>query len=313
MDRQRQNLLIAIVATLCGVAAAQAADKPAFRALSWIAPGQEFEALSSEPIGSLRLSAVLADKSQDIAIGRALFETPTLLGGQAAKAGLSCGSCHTNGRDNPHFQFPGVSGAPGTADVTHSFFSSKRGDGTFNPVRIPDLAKPGKVSRLAELPDLETFVRALIVEEFDGEEPSDAVLAALSSYIRALCDGCDKTKRPVTVQNPLGRIEQALMLVEQGKARLADDVLHLLLASARHQLGLIHERYVAPDLSRQRKALKKLSLDLMLVQRSLANEQRDNRLPIGEVIEDFSTLRDELIRLESQSLYNPEKLARAIK
>ena len=80
MDRQRKSLLIALLAALFGAAVAQAADKPAIRALSWIAPGHEVQALSSEPNGSLQLSQVLADKDQEIAIGRALFETPTLLG-----------------------------------------------------------------------------------------------------------------------------------------------------------------------------------------------------------------------------------------
>ncbi|MEM8919193.1 MAG: hypothetical protein AAGE37_10065 [Pseudomonadota bacterium] len=241
-----------------------------------------------------------------------MFETPTLLGGQAAKAGLSCGSCHMNGRDNPHFQFPGVSGAPGTADVTHSFFSSNRGDGTFNPVKIPDLVKPGKVSRAPDQQELEKFVRALIVEEFDGEDPGEFALLALSSYIRALCDNCEKTMRPVTVQIQLDRVEQVLMLLEPGKAVVSANVQHLLVASARHQLGLIHERYVAPDLSRQRKALKNLSFELMQLQQSLTNESGEYHPQLIEVLDGFSTLREDLVRLESRSLYNPEKLARAV-
>ncbi len=312
MDRQRKSLLIAIVAALCGAAVAQAADKPVIRALSWIAPGQAYGALSAEPAGELKLSHIVADKDQNIAIGRALFETPTLLGGQAAKAGLSCGSCHTNGRDNPHFQFPGVSGTPGTADVTHSFFSSNRGDGTFNPVKIPDLAKPGKISRAPDQQELEKFVRALIVEEFDGEDPGDFTLFALSSYIRALCDNCGKTMRPVTVSRQLDRVQQVLMLLEPGKGVLSVEVQHLLVASARHQLGLIHERYVAPDLSRQRKALKNLSFELMQLQQSLAKKPGEYQPQLSEVREGFVTLRKDLVRLESRSLYNPERLARAV-
>ncbi|MGF7473737.1 hypothetical protein WFJ45_23635, partial [Salmonella enterica subsp. enterica serovar Minnesota] len=70
-------------------------------------------------------------------IGRAAFNSPLLLGGQAARAGLSCASCHRNGRGNPDFHFPGISGAPGTADVTASLLSSHRGDGQFNPKPIP--------------------------------------------------------------------------------------------------------------------------------------------------------------------------------
>ena len=43
-------------------------------------------------------------------IGRIAFRAPLLLGGQAARVGLSCATCHRNGRTNAHFHFPGLSG-----------------------------------------------------------------------------------------------------------------------------------------------------------------------------------------------------------
>nr|QQZ49991.1 hypothetical protein JKL49_25640 [Phenylobacterium glaciei] len=63
-------------------------------------------------------------------------------GGQAARAGVACETCHRSGRSNPDFLFPGVSGPPGSADVTSSLFSSHRGDGIDDPVPIPDLSGP---------------------------------------------------------------------------------------------------------------------------------------------------------------------------
>ena len=100
-----------------------------------------------------------------VEVGRAAFGTPVLLGGQAARAGLSCESCHRAGRGNPDFQFPGASGAPGTADVTLSLFSSHRGNGVHDPKAIPDLSGPR--DRLKVAPgDLPKFIRGLIVEEF---------------------------------------------------------------------------------------------------------------------------------------------------
>ncbi|MEL6874246.1 MAG: hypothetical protein AAGM33_02115 [Pseudomonadota bacterium] len=138
------------------------------------------------------------------------------------------------------------------------------------------------------------------------------VLFALSSYIRALCDNCEKTMRPVTVNSQLDRVEQVLMLLEPGKIALSADVKHLLVASARHQLGLIHERYIGPDLSRQRKAIKNLSFELMQIQQNLAKETGEYHPQLSEVREGFVTLRKDLVRLESRSLYNPKRLARAV-
>ena len=137
-DRARQGVLIFAAAGL--LAAAAPADPP-IRAERWLAPAARLTALTREPAECLaRPGSVSAAKS--IAIGRTAFRAPLLLGGQAARAGLSCSSCHRNGRGNPDFLFPGISGAPGTADVTASLLSSHRGDGIFNPRPIPDLAGP---------------------------------------------------------------------------------------------------------------------------------------------------------------------------
>ncbi|NJS15549.1 MAG: hypothetical protein HC788_14335, partial [Sphingopyxis sp.] len=131
-------------------------------------------------------AACVSDISVDAQAGEALFNSPSLLGGQAAKGGLSCASCHVNGRGNRHFVMTGVSDAPGTADVTNSFFSPARGNGRFDPVVIPDLALPGKVARDPAAAALEPFIRTLIVEEFSGSEPTPAMLGALAAYVRAV-------------------------------------------------------------------------------------------------------------------------------
>jgi hypothetical protein len=122
-------------------------------------------------------------------IGRVAFRAPLLLGGQAARAGLSCATCHRNGRTNPHFDFPGLSGDAGTADVTASLMSSHRGDGIFNPKPIPDLAgDPAKlkVSRNPAKEDLKKFIHGLITQEFDGPEPPPAALNGLVAYVRSV-------------------------------------------------------------------------------------------------------------------------------
>ena len=197
------KLLAIIAALLLAIPTIlEAGSKPALSAMAWLDQEGQLEALTSAPGIGFRITAETLDHTDQMLAGQIAFHTPTLLGGQAAKAGISCASCHVNGRDNPHFSFPGVSGAPGTADVTHSFFSSHRGDGQFNPVLIPDLAKPGKISRDRE-GELEQFMRGLIVEEFDGAEPDHAVLDTLAVYVRALCSECAIGPKPITLETHL--------------------------------------------------------------------------------------------------------------
>ena len=274
--------------------------------MRWTAPGSELALLSVQPA-----TCLAAGDEALIRSGRSLFGAPTLLGGQAAKAGLSCASCHINGRDNPHFLLSGVSAAPGTADVTNSFFSAARGNGRFDPVAIPDLAMPGKVARDPEAQALEIFVRNLIVEEFGGREPSPAMLEALAAYVRSV--------RPCsTDQRVARRLGDQLVAIDDGLASAAlmigrDDRrgVKLSIAAMRHQLGLIAERYVGPGFARDRTALLAASRKLEA---------------IGDIA-DFARLRLELERWktefdkglakglrggEGRSLYDAKHLAQSL-
>ena len=147
MDRRRwpTRALALVVASLGTLAAARAADvalSPPLRAMRWIAPATNAAvALTRAPHECVR-EPKTPNEALLVEVGRATFRTPVVLGGQAARAGLSCDSCHRNGRGNPDFRFPGVSGAPGTADVTSSLFSSHRGNGVDDPKPIPDLGGP---------------------------------------------------------------------------------------------------------------------------------------------------------------------------
>ena len=141
-------------------------------------------ALTTRPVECLA-PAKTPDIANSIQLGRLAFNSPALLGGQAEKKGLSCGSCHQNGRGNPGFQFEAISGAPGTADVTSGLFSIVRADNTFNPVSIPDLALPDgrdqvdRTNRKA----LARFVRGQIEEEFSGDPSPEPVFEALLTYL----------------------------------------------------------------------------------------------------------------------------------
>jgi len=298
--------LIAFAALFLATAATRGDAPAAFEQLRWTAPGAERLLLSEQP------AACLASDDAPIRSGRALFGTPTLLGGQAAKAGLSCASCHINGRDNVHFLLAGVSAVPGTADVTNSFFSAARGNGRFDPVVIPDLAKPGKVSRDPGTRALEFFIRNLIVEEFGGREPTPAMLDALAAYVRAV--------RPCAGQATAARrLEDQLAAIDDGAAsvrtmsELGDaSGVALSIAAMRHQLGLVAERYAAPGFARDRAALLAAShrleaigdiADAGLLRRGLDGWKRD--FDAGLV--------PRLRGAAARSLYDPQRLDRALR
>ncbi|MDB5452117.1 MAG: hypothetical protein JWO33_695, partial [Caulobacteraceae bacterium] len=189
MDRRRTGAAVLGLATAVALAAVAAGSGPPLRAMRWTATGGDpIPDMTEAPTECLRPASSTADALR-VEVGRAAFRTPVLLGGQAARAGLTCEGCHRSGRNNPAFHFPGVSGAPGTADVTSSLFSSHRGDNLDNPKPIPDLSGPKRGLRIDQSParpDLELFIHGLVHEEFDGPEPPAEVLAGLAAYVRAL-------------------------------------------------------------------------------------------------------------------------------
>ena len=140
MDRRqaRARFLIAALLPVLLAAAVAAPDLP-IKESRWLAPDGLFEGLTRQPTECFKPPKTASER-RSAAIGRAAFRAPLLLGGQAARVGLSCSSCHRNGRGNSEFTFPAISGHPGTADVTSSLMSKRRGDGAFNPKAIPDLA-----------------------------------------------------------------------------------------------------------------------------------------------------------------------------
>lgn len=297
--------LIALAALLFGVAATRADPPPAFEQLRWTAPGSELALFSEQPATCLARDAPL------VRSGRALFGAPTLLGGQAAKAGLSCASCHINGRDNPHFLLAGVSAAPGTADVTNSFFSAARGNGRFDPVAIPDLAMPGKVARDPDTRALEAFVRNLIVDEFGGREPSPATLEALAAYVRAVRPCPAEPKVAWRLGDQLAAIDDGvagvLLMIGRGDRQGA----RLSIAAVRHQLGTIAERYTGSGFTREQRGLLAASRDLQVI-------GDGDVAGIGPALESWKSefdngLAKRLRRAEGRSLYDTNRLAESLR
>ena len=198
MDRQgRAAAVLGVGLAVVFAIAADKTDLSVIHAARWLAPSADrVRALGSLPTECLG-PARDADQAYAIDVGRAAFRTPLLLGGQAARAGLSCESCHRAGRNNPDFFFPGISGVPGTADVTTPLLSTHEDDGVVDPKPIPDLSGPKSKLKVSQAPGgdaLQSHIHGIATREFDGAEPPPAVMAGLAAYVRALSpDACSKT------------------------------------------------------------------------------------------------------------------------
>lgn len=304
MDRGQgpARLLAAAALVLCA-----AADRPQLpiREARWLESPDLVADLTTQPPECLAWPIDSGQRRQ-VAVGRSLFRSPLLLGGQAARAGLSCASCHRNGRTNPYFHFPGISGDPGTADVTASIMSEHRGDGIFNPKPIPDLAGDPAKLRVKETPKLRDFVHGLITQEFDGPEPSPGALNSIVAYVRALGPGsCPKRSlQPISLASQLADVGSAVELARTAYATRDRGTGRALLAAARSMLGSIDQRFEVTGLEEPRAQLR-------------AADQRLFRLQQGNGSwtawrADWARQQRALRSAEPRSLYNPAVLRKAL-
>jgi di-heme cytochrome c peroxidase len=151
-------------------------------------PGTELnEDALARPREVFRSEVLGGRKSYLVNLGDVAFNSPSILGGAARQAAMSCGTCHVNGASNPRLFIPGMSTRPGNFDTTSLSFNPKAFNSLLDPVRIPSLrgarylAPYGHDGRFASLRD---FVRNVIVNEFAGPEPAPAILDALVAYIQ---------------------------------------------------------------------------------------------------------------------------------
>ena len=199
--------------------------------------------------------------SAEAEAGRALFRSPGLLGGPAARLGLSCNACHSNGRVNATFFLPELTNRAGAADVTSEWASKVRGDGVMNPRDIPDLAGVAQRpthGRLAD-PSLSHFVASVIEEEFQGEAPSPQAFNDLMAYLRALdANACSPGEVALTLSDAAGDVRRAVSAAERADAPSAS----ALLLAAQDAMGRVVERLPPARFARQRRALEDLSREL---------------------------------------------------
>jgi hypothetical protein len=312
MDRRRSRAFALTATALLLISAGDAPIEPPLHAARWLAPGTSIVALASAPASCL-VRPRDAEAAEAVAIGRAAFRTPLLLGGQAARAGLSCAACHRNGRGNVHFLFPGLSGAPGTADITSSLLSSHRGDGIVNPKPIPDLAAPAAkriVSRDPKGGVLEKFIHGAIVEEFDGAEPPGPVLAGLAAYVRAISPrGCGpNAEERVSLAAQIADADEAVGGAGSAWRKGDRATARLMLASARSSLGLIDERYA--ELPQSRNSIRESDHTLAMIQRAIDVGEPDIDGRIARWRIDMAERGKVLRRDERLSLFNPVVLKR---
>ncbi len=321
MDRRRRRPAALgfglVLAGAAGALALAAPGDPPIRAMLWVGkaadPGR---ALGSVPTECLKPIAdpALALK---VEVGRAAFRTPVLLGGQAGRAGVMCETCHKGGRTNPDFLFPGVSGAPGTADVTNSLFSTHRGNGIDDPKPIPDLAGSKSLLKVDQTPaakKLEPFIHGLITEEFDGPEPPAAVLAGLAAYVRALDPAAcpAQAREPISVALLMSDARRALKAAE-ATARGGDTPTAILMtAAARSRLGLIDERFAVPALAADRQALRKADAELAAIQAALRARDPAVGARIAAWLNASRPLEAALAAKAPASLFDTKKLAAAV-
>ena len=309
MDRRQGPARLIGLAAWILLGAADAPQLP-IREARWLKSPDIVADLTTLPAECLAWPKDEAEQ-RSVAIGRELFRSPLMLGGQAARAGLSCSSCHRNGRTNPHFHFPGISGDPGTADVTASIMSSHRGDGIFNPKPIPDLGgDPAKlkISRDRAKKDLGNFIHGLVTQEFDGAEPSPAALESIAAYVRALKPAaCSKgVTVPITLKGKITDVEWAVSLANKTYADGDPATGRDLLAAARSTLGAIDERYQIAGLEESREELASASQTLFGIQ------QNPTELGWKQWQHEWPAHKRAVRAAEPRSLFNPAVLRKLV-
>src|SRR6201982_2980923 len=82
-------------------------------------------------------SELAGGRSYMINLGDLAFSSPSILGGVARQAGVSCGTCHVNGAGNAKFFMPKMSTRPGNFDTTGPLFNPKADKSLLDPARFP--------------------------------------------------------------------------------------------------------------------------------------------------------------------------------
>ena len=238
-------------------------------------------------------------------LGRIAFRSPMLLGGLAARSGMSCDTCH-----------PNVSGATGTADVTAGIFSQSRDDGEFNPVPIPSLVDVGSKSsfgRMAPKDDLDDFLHAVIVDEFQGQVPSPNVKKGLLVYLNALRSSACPTPaayEKIDLERAIRNVESSLDVLEWALDVEDTASAVFVLIALKSALGRIYQRFPAEE--SEREELVEVSRSLSQLRSTLANRPGDARRAATQARVELARVLHALRESSTRSYYDVEFLRRKL-
>ena len=159
-----------------------------FEAASFLPAALNLAAPNPEPTQLLNLEkrGIPEERMPLVALGDALFSSPSLLGSTARALSMSCATCHSNGSVTRNLFFPGLSNHASNIDVDGGFFNHSFNDHRFDPLDTPSLrgirftAPYGRDGRFASLRE---FTRNAITLEFAGSEPTPLMLDALVAYM----------------------------------------------------------------------------------------------------------------------------------
>jgi len=230
----------------------------------WVHPDADIDAvLGSAPSECMALPADTV-KQMSVLTGRAAFRSSTLMGGHAARRGLSCNSCHRNGHGNPDFFITALSDQPGNVDVTNGVFSSHRDDGVFNPVPIPNLLDAGDKSdfgTMVQTDSLQAFITGILSEEFDARPPPEPVFDGLVAYVKALrSNACpDETRAVQNLETEWRDVEAFFDLLVWHNGQGDSATIAFMIGALRHQLERVSQRLEDKDVET---GIVRLSLQL---------------------------------------------------
>lgn len=154
----------------------------------WLPPGSDLNDQDPLPRLNLNFEARGIDEKDLflVAYGDMLFDSPMIVGEPARSVGIACSTCHNRGDVNRRFFIPGVSHQAGAADVDGAFFNQRFNDHRRDSLDIPSLRGirfTGPYGRDGRFASLRDFVRNVIVQEFNGPEPTPLMLDALVAYL----------------------------------------------------------------------------------------------------------------------------------
>ena len=285
--------------------------------LKWLAPGADAAKQVTRAPAECLLPGADKEEAYKIEVGRVAFRTPELFGGQAARVGLSCNACHINGRNNLTFHIDGVTGLPGTVDVTTAVFSKVRGDGIFNPRPIPSLvgtAFEAAYGHDAKVTSLSEFVHGVAVEEFQGDEPDPKLFDALIAYVRSLDPAAcpPDQEQAITLKSTISDIDRGAAALDETLDRGDKGVGRMLVLGLRSMLGRLNERYANAGLAKASARIVAQSRSLEALWNGGRGDLKSRHRPLADWRKGLDHLSAELAPLESKSLFNPAVVTRIV-